>query len=903
MTIIFALLGAVIGMALAEIPGLVAGGVLGALCWQVLDLRRQLRALRESKAAPVTGTAPQPTAQGGQPAAPPAPRQPPPADRSEPTPTPPTAPAASAPAAADSRATAAAKPARPSPLDTWVSQGVEWVRGFLFGGNPIVRIGIIVLFFGVAFLLKYAADQSLLPIEARLSAVAAGGLGLLGLGWWLRGRNAVFAMSLQGGAVGVLYLTVFAAAQLYDVIPVGLAFGVMVGIVVLSAVLAVLQNAMALAVFGTAGGFLAPVLVSTGSGSHVVLFSYYALLNVGILGIAWFRAWRVLNLLGFVFTFVIGGAWGYTNYRPELFASTEPFLVLFFLFFVAIAVLYAFRQPAEGRTDDVRGWVSREGYVDGSLVFGVPLVGFGLQAALVRSFEFGMAYSAVVLAAFYLVLASALWRYRPRGMRALTEAFLSLGVVFATLAVPLAFDGRWTAAVWALEGAGIIWVGIRQDRWLARAAGAALQLAAGVAFAGDAVTAVDGLILLNGFYIGCLVISLGAWVSAYLAHRARARLGRWEPVAGTVLLYWGMLWWFAGGFEELGRNLSGTDTLNGAWLLMVATTAAAVWLARRWQWDALGYMGAVLLPVMLFTGFPVVVFEEHLLIGWGWLPWLALGAVHYVALAWFDTRWPRWLVQALHALGGWAIVAVLSLEGFWLVGQWLDAAQSWSLTAGAVPAIVAVFLLVRMANESPWPFGTYGNVYTQWVAMPLTGLLALWVLWACGHDADPAVIAYVPLINPLEIAQAAVLLAAVVLFRHLTPRLDAEQRRLVVYGLAVLTFVGLNAVLARSVHHWTGVDYTPRGLWDSALLQSTFAVFWTVAALGLMAFAARRGLRPVWFAGAALLGLVLAKLFLVDLAGVGTIARIVSFLGVGGLMLVIGYFSPLPPRTAPEGET
>ncbi|MFX5793580.1 DUF2339 domain-containing protein, partial [Acinetobacter baumannii] len=85
------------------------------------------------------------------------------------------------------------------------------------------------------------------------------------------------------------------------------------------------QDAAVLAFMGSAGGFLAPVLVSSGGGSHVALFSYYALLNAGIFAIAWFKAWRALNLLGFSFTFVIGSIWGATAYAPEHFASTEAF--------------------------------------------------------------------------------------------------------------------------------------------------------------------------------------------------------------------------------------------------------------------------------------------------------------------------------------------------------------------------------------------------------------------------------------------------------------------------------------------------------------------------------------------------------------------------------------------------
>jgi uncharacterized membrane protein len=115
-------------------------------------------------------------------------------------------------------------------------------------------------------------------------------------------------------------------------------------------VLAVRQSAPALAVLGFFGGYAAPVLLSTGSGDHVALFGYYAVLNAAVLLVAWLRPWRALNLLGFVFTFAVGGVWGWQYYRPELFASVEPFLILFWLFFSMIPVLYALAGRKHGST-------------------------------------------------------------------------------------------------------------------------------------------------------------------------------------------------------------------------------------------------------------------------------------------------------------------------------------------------------------------------------------------------------------------------------------------------------------------------------------------------------------------------------------------------------------------------
>src|SRR5882757_1241218 len=233
---------------------------------------------------------------------------------------------------------------------------VSAIRGFLTGGNTLVRAGVVVLFFGVAFLLRYMAEHTHVPIEFRLTGISLGGIALLVFGWRLRTTRSGYALAVQGGGVGILYLTVFAALRLYAVLPAAIAFPILALIALLTAMLAVLQNSIAFALLAVSGGFLAPVLASTGQGSHVVLFSYYAVLNCGILAVAWFKAWRPLNIAGFAFTFAIGTAWGVLKYRTEDFATTEPFLVLFFLVYLGISILFTLRQP-----------VKLTGYIDGTL--------------------------------------------------------------------------------------------------------------------------------------------------------------------------------------------------------------------------------------------------------------------------------------------------------------------------------------------------------------------------------------------------------------------------------------------------------------------------------------------------------------------------------------------------------
>jgi len=445
-----------------------------------------------------------------------------------------------APLPLEPTAPAPAAPRGPNLFDRALIGARDW----LFGGNTVLRVGVVLLFLGLAFLLRYATEGMVVPIELRYAGVAASALGLLGLGWWLRQRNSSYALMLQGTGIAVLYLTVFAAMRLHPLLDSKAALGLLVAVTVFSAILAVTQNAMGLAAAAALGGFAAPILTSTGSGNHVALFSYFILLNAGILAIAWFKAWRMLNLIGFVGTFGIGFAWGLRSYTPELLWSTEPFLIVFFLVYLAIGLLFTRRKllemsdaPEDGSRDAMLRWSARKGdYVDGSMLFGPPLVGFGLQFALVQHLEFAAAFSALALGMIYMGLARVLM-----GGRAvlLAETCLALGVIFGSLAIPLGLDARWTAAAWAVEGAGIFWLGLRQQRPFARIFAVLLQLGSALAFVSE-LHAGEGS-LLEGSWLGALMLGCALLFSFYQLHKAEpGHVANWERQAQPVLAVLGL---------------------------------------------------------------------------------------------------------------------------------------------------------------------------------------------------------------------------------------------------------------------------------------------------------------------------------------------------------------------------
>lgn len=421
------------------------------------------------------------------------------------------------------------------------------LRDAIFGGNTVVKVGVLLLFLGLAFLLRYAAARTHVPVEVRYVGVSLGGLLLLALGWKLRNASrgpAGYGLILQGAGIGLLYLTLLAAMKLHPLLPSGLGFALMAAVAVLGALLAVLQNAPWLALVSAFEGFAAPVLIGGGSGHPVPLFSYLAVLNLGIVLIAWHKAWRALNVLGFVATFGIASAWASRHYQPALYGDAQAFLILFFLMFTAVGLMFARRalalgdSPPAGLSERARWALEQTGRVDSALVFGVPLVGYGLQYGLTREWTYGPAWSSFALALFYLLLGGGLLRRAAPRFGLLGEAYVIVSAIFTTLTIPLALEGEWTGATWAIEAAGMYWLGWRQLRPYARAfALLVLTLAIAKMLQTLGLQDLAGQPLILGSALGQALLAGGSVAMALQAIRQREQALPWEGL-NPALLSW-----------------------------------------------------------------------------------------------------------------------------------------------------------------------------------------------------------------------------------------------------------------------------------------------------------------------------------------------------------------------------
>jgi uncharacterized membrane protein len=888
--VIFALVGAAAGAILANGNGVFFCGICGALIGFVLGelvlVKGRLLALEQQIAQLVAAikTRPQqPPTTTVTAVAPPPPDKSPAAVLSE---------FRDTVEAPQSQAPRMHAPMAPPAADLPISGAL---RRFFTGGNTLVRVGVIVLFFGVAFLLRYAAEHTRVPIELRLAGVGLGAMALLVLGWVMRKSRPGYALALQGGGVGILYLTIFAALHLYGVLQPPLAFALLATVALLSAALAVMQDSQSFALLAVTGGFLAPVLSSTDQDSHVLLFSYYAVLNAAIVLMAWFKAWRPLNLAGFLFTFVIATLWGVLRYRAEYFATTEPFLIAFFLFYVSISVLFALRQAPD-----------LKGYVDGTLVFGLPIVAFGLQATMLHGRMLSLAYSATAVSALYLGLAAILKRVDRTAQRALFEAFVALGVMFLTLAVPLALDARWNAATWALEACAVIWVGCRQNRRVQRAFGVFLMIAAGVVVANAFGVAGGQLTLAGEAVLSVLVLSAASVFSARVLHAYKKSLHESERHLASLLFLWALLWWLLGAAAETSRWVPQWYATAAMLILFSVTALLAGEFYRRCRLEISRTIALLLLPVMAVFAVVAATAGRHPFTQGGWLSWPCAFAVFYLLARRHegaaDTSWTK----ALHIAGFWLLCTLLSWEFAWSVNDWVTGSNSWPLAAAAVVPTLALFLLPRLVTRVAWPFAAHREAYLLFAGIGLAVYLGVWsLLNNLGQQGDAAPLPYLPLLNPLDVVQALVLLVLLRYWRFLNVASSSAfaglDARLFPALFAGLGFIWANAMLLRTLHFRAGVPFSLSAFMQSTLVQTSLSIFWTVLALSTMLLAARKLNRSAWVAGAALMTVVIAKLFLVDLSRIGSVERIVSFVGVGLLMLIVGFWSPIPPAT-PERD-
>jgi uncharacterized membrane protein len=486
------------------------------------------------------------------------------------------------------------------------------------GSHWLNRIGIVATLIGVSYFLRYAFENEWIGPAGRVAIGLVGGMAILLGSERFRVRGYLpFSWSMKALGVGMLYLSIWAAVQLYQLVPPQVGFGAMAAVTASTAILALRQDAIVLGAFALLGGYATPVLLSTGENRPVELFAYVALLNAGMLGMVRYRPWVLLAAGGFLGTTVLYVGWHAAHYTAADRMVALAFASLFFGMFAAVPLLA--RYPPGGAHDPAArdtAWRT----LGMPVLLLLPLANAGVYflqlLALTEPLGRNVPPSAaLVLAAAYLALGR-LVRAR-EGPRAVAPALAGMhaaaAIALVTIAIPLRLDAHWMTIGWLVEAAALLWVGARGRSRLVGTFGVA-ALALGVL----RLLLIDDfrtdLVLLNQrfltFGLAISILAAVAWLgrrSGQLSARAQAV----ATIALNVLALVALSREVQAGFHPAQASaplVTGTAsaarefTYSAVWMgygaLVVLAGFALRWTLLRWQ--ALVILGVTVVKVFVY---------------------------------------------------------------------------------------------------------------------------------------------------------------------------------------------------------------------------------------------------------------------------------------------------------------
>ncbi|HEX8547001.1 MAG TPA: DUF2339 domain-containing protein, partial [Cytophagaceae bacterium] len=318
------------------------------------------------------------------------------------------------------------------------------------GENLINKIGIAILVLGIGFFVKYAIDQDWIHEIGRVFiGLLCGGI-LVGIAHKLRQNFKAFSSVLVGGGIAVFYFTITIAFREYHIFNQTAAFGLMVVITAFAVLLSLAYDRIELAILSIIGGFASPFLLSTGEGNYIVLFTYLLILNSGMLVLAYFKKWKLVNTICYAFTVIIFGAW---LVKSVIKVSEGPhlgaliFATSFYLIFFFMNIVNNIREKKAFEASEIMILVSNTFiyFSEGLLILKNVDGGIyrGLFTAIIAIFNFIFAYS--------------LYKSKKADSNLI---YLLIGMVltFLSLSAPIQLHGNYITLFWSAESVLLLWL-------------------------------------------------------------------------------------------------------------------------------------------------------------------------------------------------------------------------------------------------------------------------------------------------------------------------------------------------------------------------------------------------------------------------------------------------------------
>lgn len=312
------------------------------------------------------------------------------------------------------------------------------------------RIGIIAIFLGVAFFLKYAFDNRWIGELGRVIIGLIAGFGLLAGSEVARRKDyTVISQGLHGGGIGVLYLSIFAAFGFYNLIGVFPALIFMSAVTLYCGFWSTRTDWLSSAVIGVLGGFLTPFLLGPDKIAPSILFSYVVLLDLGILFISIYKKWGVLNIASFFLTQAVYYNWHMDHYKQDQWLFAALFMTAFYGIFCILSIFRnLMHRERSDKVDIVLVLLNGVAYFLGLYMILKPFAGSlpGLLPITLGCLYIAYSYSAL---------------RRCSEDRPIILSYVALAVIFVTITIPVQMRSNWIAISWAIEAIVLIWMGFK----------------------------------------------------------------------------------------------------------------------------------------------------------------------------------------------------------------------------------------------------------------------------------------------------------------------------------------------------------------------------------------------------------------------------------------------------------
>ncbi|KQB41675.1 DUF2339 domain-containing protein [Flavobacterium aquidurense] len=316
------------------------------------------------------------------------------------------------------------------------------------GENLINKIGVLILVLGISYFVKYAIDKDWINEPARVGIGVLCGVLVMGIAHKLRKKYAAFSSVIVAGAIAIFYFTIGIAFHDYHLFNQTVAFSIMVIITAFSALISLSYDRVELAVLSLIGGFAVPFMVSTGEGNYVVLFTYIIILNIGILAIAYYKKWNLVNILAYLFTILLYGAWLSRDLNSEKphYLGALIFGFIFYFIFILMNIVNNIRSKGEFSKTQL------------TILASNTFLFYGAGMAILANYHPELkGLFTTILAFLNLIYAWFLYKKFDLDQKA---AYLLIGLTltFITLAIPIQFQGNYITLFWAAEAVLLLWL-------------------------------------------------------------------------------------------------------------------------------------------------------------------------------------------------------------------------------------------------------------------------------------------------------------------------------------------------------------------------------------------------------------------------------------------------------------